>query len=47
MSNPICGHQGCIGWLEEIRLPSGLWYRCRSCGFMKKINKRIILKRKL
>lgn len=38
--NPVC--EECSGWLEEVRLSSGLWYRCRSCGFMKRVVKTVI-----
>jgi hypothetical protein len=38
--NPICPE--CTGYCDTIVLNGQEWLKCRSCGFMKKINKREI-----
>lgn len=35
--NPIC--EICVGWLEEVVVNGVKYEKCRSCGFMKKVNK--------
>lgn len=38
--NPICPE--CTGWCEIVYIDGKEWLKCRTCGDMRKVTKRII-----
>jgi hypothetical protein len=40
--NPVCQQSGCTGWCDVTYVNGQEWLKCRTCGAMRKVIKRII-----
>ena len=41
-NNPVCQTSGCTGWCDVTYVNGQEWLKCRTCGAMRKVTKRII-----
>lgn len=39
--SPVCQEKGCTGWCDVTYVNGKEWLKCRTCGSMRKVSKRI------